>query len=114
MTTDVSADDQFGLDDAVNGVGDDDDDDNDDDDDDDERGMVKTGNMRRGGVGDIGVFPREYQSGTSAPQEMLQASRKWGRLPAKHNCWKNLSWNFTQEEAVSGKSGAKCEWNCSP
>ena len=112
MTPDVSADDQFGLDDAVNGVGDDDD----DDDDDDERGMVKTGNMRRGGVGDIGVFPREYQSGTSAPQEMLQASRKWGRLPAKHNCWKNLSWNFTLEEAVSGKSksGTKCEWNCSP
>ena len=31
MTPDVSADDQFGLDDAVNGVGDDDDDDDYDD-----------------------------------------------------------------------------------
>ena len=32
------------------------------------RRLVKTCNMRGGGVGDIGVFPREYQSGTSAPR----------------------------------------------
>ena len=76
MTPDVSADDQFGLDDAVNGVGD-------DDDDGDERGMVKTGNMRRGGVGDIGVFPREYQSETSAPTpENVTSFKKTGHLPA--------------------------------
>ena len=31
--------------------------------------MVKTCNMRGGGVGDIRVFPREYQSGTSAPRK---------------------------------------------
>ena len=42
------------------------------------RRMVKTCNMRGGGVGDTRVFPREYQSGLAPPpQKMLQASRKW-------------------------------------
>ena len=53
-------DDEYGVDDAVDdghGVGDD-----------DESRIVKAGNMRRGDVGDTGVFPREYQSRTSAPR----------------------------------------------
>ena len=70
-------DDEYGVDDAVgdgHGVGDD-----------DESRIVKAGNMRRGDVGDTGVFPREYQSRTSAPPppENVTSSKKMGHLPAQ-------------------------------
>ena len=52
--------------------------------------LVKTGNMRRGGVGDTRVFPREYQSGTSAPTpENVTSSKKMGHLPAQQNSRKS-------------------------
>ena len=56
-------------------------------DDEDERRLrlVKTGNMRRGGIGETGVFPREYQSRTSAlppAPENVTSSKKMGHLLA--------------------------------
>ena len=47
--------------------------------------LVKTGNMRRGGIGETGVFPREYQSRTSAlppAPENVTSSKKMGHLLA--------------------------------
>ena len=97
-------DDEYGVDDAVDdghGVGDD-----------DESRIVKAGNMRRGDVGDTGVFPREYQSRTSAPRppKMLQAPRKWDICQHSQRAGKAIFfWNVTGEGSF-WRSDFK-EWN---
>ena len=98
-------DDEYGVDDAVDdghGVGED-----------DESRIVKAGNMRRGDVGDTGVFPREYQSRTSAPppQKMLQAPRKWDICQHSQRAGKAIFfWNVTGGEGSFWRSDVK-EWN---
>ena len=73
---------------------------------------MKTGNMRRGGIGDTGVFPREYQSRTSAlppPQKMLQAPRKWDICQSSTIAGKAIFlWNVI---GSTWKSVSK-QWNC--
>ena len=72
---------------------------------------MKTCNMRGGGVGDIGVFPREYQSGTSAPApENVTSFKKMGRLPARSKIAGKaiFLWNVTGEGVfgeLTSKSG---------